>query len=169
MERRITFRHQGAVGLLVALPLLVLLVAACGGMKSGAASTTSGVAGTSVSKQSQTVTVAESEYKLALSTSTLHPGSYTFLVTNRGHLSHSLEINGPGITDTRVPGTIAPGKSESLTVTLQKGTYELFCPVPGHKQLGMDTRVTVGGGATTPTPSQTPAATSTSSGGSAWG
>ena len=32
-----------------------------------------------------------------------------------------------------------------LTVTLQDGTYELYCSVPGHKQAGMDTSITVGG------------------------
>lgn len=32
-------------------------------------------------------------------------------------------------------------------MTLRNGSYELYCPVDGHKGLGMDVRVTVGGGA----------------------
>ncbi|MDQ6657996.1 MAG: hypothetical protein M3Z00_07200 [Actinomycetota bacterium] len=28
-------------------------------------------------------------------------------------------------------------------MTLQKGTYELYCPVGNHKQMGMDTHITV--------------------------
>jgi uncharacterized cupredoxin-like copper-binding protein len=39
--------------------------------------------------------------------------------------------------------TIAAGKTAKLKVKLAKGTYELYCSVPGHKQLGMDTHITV--------------------------
>jgi len=35
------------------------------------------------------------------------------------------------------------GQSGSLTVTLQKGTYQLWCGVPGHKDKGMVTTITV--------------------------
>ena len=42
--------------------------------------------------------------------------------------------------------TFAAGGSMDLTVTLKNGSYELFCSVPGHKQLGMDTHLTVGSG-----------------------
>jgi uncharacterized cupredoxin-like copper-binding protein len=65
---------------------------------------------------------------------------------NKGHLSHSLEIDGPGVSDQRIPGTISPGSSKQLTVTLQKGTYEIYCPVDSHKSLGMLIHVTVGSG-----------------------
>jgi uncharacterized cupredoxin-like copper-binding protein len=30
-----------------------------------------------------------------------------------------------------------------MTVTLQKGTYEVYCPVDGHKERGMQTKITV--------------------------
>ena len=38
---------------------------------------------------------------------------------------------------------LAPGISESLTVELKPGSYEFYCSIPGHKQLGMDQKVTV--------------------------
>jgi uncharacterized cupredoxin-like copper-binding protein len=38
---------------------------------------------------------------------------------------------------------INSGQSAQLKVTLQKGTYDLYCSVPGHKQAGMDVKVTV--------------------------
>ena len=74
--------------------------------------------------------------------SKLAPGTYTFNVTNKGPSSHNLTVNGPGVSDQATP-TFAPW-TQKLTVKLQKGSYELFCSVPGHKQLGMDTHITVG-------------------------
>ncbi len=73
---------------------------------------------------------------------TFKPGTYTFVVTNQGPSSHNLTINGPGVSDSATP-TFAPG-TKTLTVTLQNGTYDLFCSVPGHKALGMNTHITVG-------------------------
>ncbi len=57
--------------------------------------------------------------------------------------THALEIDGPGVSD-KASDTVSPGSSTSLTVTLRKGSYELYCPVDGHKDLGMDTTITVG-------------------------
>ncbi|HEY7208463.1 MAG TPA: plastocyanin/azurin family copper-binding protein [Gaiellaceae bacterium] len=94
-------------------------------------------------------------------------GKTTFVATNRGHLAHSLAISGPGIGKKRIVGVIGPGKTKSLTVTLKRGTYRLWCPVPGHAALGMRTTLRVGaatGGTETTTNS-----TSTSGGGAVWG
>jgi uncharacterized cupredoxin-like copper-binding protein len=38
----------------------------------------------------------------------------------------------------------AAGGSQTLTVTLQKGSYQFSCSVPGHKQAGMLDTITVG-------------------------
>lgn len=135
------------------LLVLAFVVAACGnsskpGAKTGGVSGTSGTA-------SQQVTVTESEYRLQLSAMRLKAGQTTFDVINKGHIAHSLEIDGPGVSDKRISGTIAPGSSSQLTVRLQHGSYELYCPVDGHKGLGMDVHVTVGSGAATPTPAPT--------------
>jgi plastocyanin len=110
------------------------------------------------------VTVTEREFRLTLSQQTFSPGTYTFMAVDKGQLSHSLQIDGPGVSK-RIAGTIDPGQSQNLSVTLQNGTYDIYCPVPGHKQDGMDARIKVGtggsgGGATT-----TPTTTSSSSGG----
>jgi uncharacterized cupredoxin-like copper-binding protein len=142
---------------LVSLGLLPAAVAACGG-GGGGTPAKSGVAGASV----RAVTVRESEYKLQLSTTKLGAGTYRFTARNVGTIPHALEIDGPGVSDMRTPGTIAPGSSKTLTVTLkQGGSYEIYCPVPGHKAMGMDLHVKVGGGA---------AATSSSkSSGGGWG
>ena len=43
-----------------------------------------------------------------------------------------------------VSASIQPGQTDNLTVTFQKGSYELWCSVDEHKDLGMDLRITVG-------------------------
>ncbi len=73
----------------------------------------------------------------------LHPGSYTFDVTNNGPSAHNLTISGPGVSNSATP-TFASGGTQKLTVTLQKGTYDFYCSVPGHKAAGMNLMVTVG-------------------------
>jgi uncharacterized cupredoxin-like copper-binding protein len=88
------------------------------------------------------VTVKETEYKLQLSQSTFSPGTYTFTAENDGGTTHALEIEGPGIEEQQT-GNLSPGASGSLTVTLQSGKYELFCPVDSHRDLGMETDITV--------------------------
>lgn len=147
--------------------LLPLAVAACGGggKSEGAAATTSRVAGASV----RNVTVREREYHLAFSTRKLSPGTYRFTALNVGKIAHALEIDGPGVEDMRTPGTIAPGKSATLTVTLRRGSYEVYCPVPGHRALGMQATLKVGGAAAAAPAKPASTSTSSSSGGGAWG
>ena len=62
--------------------------------------------------------------------------------------------------------TFAAGGSQDLTVTLKNGTYDLFCSVPGHKQLGMDTHLTVGSGGAAAGGGSTDSGGGSSSGGS---
>ena len=39
--------------------------------------------------------------------------------------------------------TIDGGGSASLSVDLKPGTYDLYCSIPGHKEAGMDVKLTV--------------------------
>jgi uncharacterized cupredoxin-like copper-binding protein len=89
------------------------------------------------------VTATETEFHIALSTMTFHPGTYKFVTVNKGQASHNLVISGPGVNQVKTPGLISPGAQEPVTVTLQKGTYDVYCGVPGHKAMGMDVHVTV--------------------------
>ena len=131
------------------LGALTVLVA-CGNSSdestSSTASPTTPSASTSSSSpaaKGTTVTVKETEYKLELSQSTFSPGTYTFTAENDGGTTHALEIEGPGIEEQQT-GSLAPGASGSLTVTLQSGKYELYCPVDSHKDRGMEMDITVG-------------------------
>ncbi|MGH3781541.1 MAG: plastocyanin/azurin family copper-binding protein [Pseudonocardiaceae bacterium] len=84
------------------------------------------------------------DFHLALSNPISAPGTYTFVAVNAGQDEHAIEIDGPGVSDQRTPGVVQPGHSASLTVTLQPGSYDMYCPVDGHRAMGMDTHFTVG-------------------------
>jgi uncharacterized cupredoxin-like copper-binding protein len=78
--------------------------------------------------------VAESEFTITLPSKTLTAGTYTFNVTNKGKFAHNLTVDGEGVQDKATP-TLAPGSTGDLTVSLQKGSYEFYCSVDGHKEM----------------------------------
>ena len=135
------------IALILALVGAVTLAAsACGSSSGGGSSATTGTeaAGGGGGGGSGTpIDVSLKDYSIDVaSTGSLAPGTYTFHVTNNGPSSHNLTVDGPGVSD-KATSTFAAGGSEDLTVTLKSGSYDLFCSVPGHKQLGMDTSLTV--------------------------
>jgi uncharacterized cupredoxin-like copper-binding protein len=126
---------------------LAIAASACGSGSSSAGSsagTGTAAGGGATAASGKTIDVTLKDFSIAVaSTGSLAPGTYTFHVTNNGPSSHNLTINGPGVSGKATP-TFAAGGSQDLTVTLQNGSYDLFCSVPSHKQLGMDTHLTVG-------------------------
>jgi uncharacterized cupredoxin-like copper-binding protein len=130
---------------------LLFGAAACGSSSSAGSSTATPSPAASTGSSSQSmgtpIDVTLKNYSITVKSSgTVAPGVYTFQVSNQGPLSHNLTVNGPGVSKMATP-TFSPGSTETLTVTLKNGTYELYCSVPGHKQLGMDTKLVVGSGA----------------------
>ncbi|OXY98735.1 hypothetical protein BEK98_07825 [Streptomyces diastatochromogenes] len=118
-----------------------LVLAAC---SSGGGGQASGSAGSGTTQASGTrVTVTESEFMLKLSRTSFTPGTYTFVADNHGTITHALSIDGPGVEDARTKD-IPAGHSATVTVTLKKGTYDVYCPVDSHKQMGMDEHIKVG-------------------------
>jgi uncharacterized cupredoxin-like copper-binding protein len=122
---------------------LVVVLAGCGG-KSGGSNTAAAPSGGGGG--GQTIQVKESEYKLTPSSFTVaKPGKVTFEVTNAGQTDHALEVEGKGVEEETE--TISPGSSAKLTVDLSKnGSYEVYCPIDGHRSMGMEAKLTVGGG-----------------------
>jgi plastocyanin len=92
------------------------------------------------------VSVRLTEWKVALSRQTIEAGTVRFAVTNAGSIPHGFEVEGGGIE--KEIETIQPGASDTLTLTLKSGTYEVYCPVgdDSHKKLGMETHLKVVGG-----------------------
>lgn len=138
-----------------ALPLLIVLLGACGGAGEGDKGASA--------EPAARVAVGETEFALVISQTALDPGTYTFVATNEGTVNHALEIDGPGV-DGAETETLAPGESAELTVTLEKGTYELYCPVGGHRDQGMTLELGVGGAA-----AESPPAPDEDSGGGGYG
>jgi uncharacterized cupredoxin-like copper-binding protein len=109
------------------------------------ATTTAGTtteATTATEASAQTIKVSETEFKITLPQTSLKAGKVEFDLTNEGKIGHDLAVKGPGVEESKTP-VIDGGKTAKLSVKLQPGTYELYCSVPGHKQAGMDTKVTV--------------------------
>jgi uncharacterized cupredoxin-like copper-binding protein len=88
------------------------------------------------------VKVTEVDFKIKLAQKKFSPGSYELDLTNDGPSPHNLTIKGPGVSNAATP-TIGKGKTAKVDVALKAGTYEFYCSVPGHKQLGMDLQVKV--------------------------
>ena len=127
---------------LVLVVFAIPLAAGCGGEESG----TEGGGG------GQTIQVAASDFEFDPAELTADPGEISFELTNDGEAPHALEIEGNGVEESSE--TIDAGASTTLTVTLEEGTYEIYCPVGNHKDMGMVGTLTVGssgagGGATT--------------------
>jgi plastocyanin len=88
------------------------------------------------------VAVTEKDFKIELPSTSLSPGAYEFDLKNDGPSQHDLAVNGPGVANAKT-AVIGGGSTATLKVTLKAGDYELYCSVPGHKQLGMDVKVKV--------------------------
>jgi len=87
------------------------------------------------------VDVSETEFKITFAQMPTAAGSYDFVVKNDGKVPHDFVVNGNGVNEkTKL---LNPGESETLSVDLKPGTYDVFCSVPGHKQAGMDVKLTL--------------------------
>jgi uncharacterized cupredoxin-like copper-binding protein len=125
------------------LPLLPLafVLAACGGGGNG-----EGGGGAS-SGNTQTIRISEKEYSLNPSAITVaKTGTYTFEVTNDGQTTHALELEAGGGGDEVETGNIDPGQTKTVEFTVAAGHgYEMYWPIDGHRQQGMEGKVRVSG------------------------
>jgi uncharacterized cupredoxin-like copper-binding protein len=132
------------------------LLTACGGDDgSDAAATTTTVrtsestgAGTpssasaTGSAEAETITATETEFQISLDQDSFPAGSYRIEVRNDGTMTHNLDVERDG---DEVAGTdgIDPGRSATLDVTLEPGTYVFYCDVGNHRAMGMEVTVEV--------------------------
>ncbi|MEU7554293.1 cupredoxin domain-containing protein [Streptomyces sp. NPDC044571] len=138
-----TARARNRAGLALAAGALAAgLLGACG---DGSATSTTAPppAGGSMVAAATRVEADLSDFHIGLSQKAFKAGPYTFVVKNTGHHEHALEIEGPG--GEQRSKTLAPGESDHLDITLKSGRYEFYCPVDGHKDLGMESEITVTG------------------------
>lgn len=97
-------------------------------------------AGTAAPPTAQEVKVRAGEFWFKPREVTVKPGAIRFAVKNDGLVGHTYVIE--KVKDARTD-LFDPGKTMTLTVTLQPGKYVAFCDVPGHREAGMEMRIIV--------------------------
>jgi uncharacterized cupredoxin-like copper-binding protein len=141
--------RAGIVLLAAVVAALLWLVNGCAGGGTGGGGGNGGASGGGENAPSgaketvlKTIEVNETEFTLKPAEITLEePGTYVFKAVNSGSTVHALEIEGQDIEEETEE--IQPGQSAELKVKLEAGTYELYCPVDGHKEEGMEGKVIV--------------------------
>jgi uncharacterized cupredoxin-like copper-binding protein len=78
-----------------------------------------------------TINVTAKDISFTLSAKTAKSGIVIFKVKNAGKLQHDFWIDG------RKTPLLSGGQSNTLRVTLKKGSYPYKCTVPGHAAAGM--------------------------------
>jgi len=78
------------------------------------------------------VNVSAKEMRFTPSTVRVKAGRHVIGVHNRGKLTHTFSLNALGREV-----TIHPGKTRSLSIELQPGTYRYVCRILDHEGLGM--------------------------------
>jgi uncharacterized cupredoxin-like copper-binding protein len=128
----------------------VMALVGCGDDDSSTSSSTAATTETSTAGGTsagggagETVPVSETDFKLTPADPTVKAGTVTFEVSNDGQTTHNLEVEGPN-GEQELDQDLAPGDSGTLEVDLSKpGTYEWYCPVDSHKEMGMQGEITV--------------------------
>ncbi len=168
-------------------PALVVVAAGCGSSSNSSKSSTSSSSTPAASTPAAAtpppgavaIGVRETEFKLTPANLSLKKsGKHTILGMNQGKVTHALEVEGGGAGGKNVRSTdIAPGHTAAIAVDLVPGkTYTFYCPIDGHRGLGMKGTITVPGSSAsasaapkTTTSSGSSGSTSGSSGGSSGG
>ena|SRR5215210_4244899 len=71
---------------------------------------------------------------------TAKAGKVTIDLDNPAAIQHAVEIEGNGVE--AESDTVTDAKT-SVSADLKAGTYEFYCPVPGHREGGMEGTLTV--------------------------
>jgi uncharacterized cupredoxin-like copper-binding protein len=129
--------------LLLLIPF-ALLLAGCGGTSGGTNNDNQGHLGETAGVVGKKVTIILKDFTITPQNITLpKPGSYSFELHNEGAQTHSLKIVGNGL-DKRGEDIIF-GNNTTFTADFKKsGKYDMYCPVIGHRALGMTGTITVG-------------------------
>ena len=90
----------------------------------------------------QALTATEADFSITLDKDKLTAGTYDIDVVNKGHATHDLVVAKDG-KNIGQSDTVGPGKSTTLTVTLESGDYVFYCSIGNHRAMGMETTVSV--------------------------
>jgi uncharacterized cupredoxin-like copper-binding protein len=143
--------------LVIGAAAAALAVAGCGGGGGGGTATSTAAAGGATGATGSTGSTgsggggggetldlsADPSGKLAFDKKTLSAkaGKVTIKMDNPSQLPHGVAIEGNGVDqDGKV---VQNGGTSEVSVTLKPGKYTFYCPVPGHRQGGMQGTLTV--------------------------
>lgn len=123
---------------------LVLAPAALGLVACGGDDDDGGGGRSATFQKGQPVKVAGNEYSFDPGNVTIEGGGgpTTIEFENTGSLAHNLRVEKGG-QDVGGTNTFTGGESESVSVDLQPGDYEMICTVGDHADLGMKGKLTV--------------------------
>jgi uncharacterized cupredoxin-like copper-binding protein len=130
-----------AIGAAVAVPMV-----GCGGSSdddSTSNAATPATTGGGAAGAGGAVDLTATDFKFDPSEPAVKSGNVTFNLKNDGQTTHSLEIEDVNGEDVEIEGDVSPGASGTLTANLKPGTYEFYCPVDSHKEMGMTGEITV--------------------------
>lgn len=90
--------------------------------------------------QEQVVRVSLEEWTLGFQEVRVQPGGIRFEVENDGAIPHAFKIGWQVEDRTYSVSTalLQPGDSAVLILELPAGHYDVWCPVAGHRDLGME-------------------------------
>jgi plastocyanin len=110
----------------------------------GAAGATAvSAAGDGHAAAAQRIALSADKTKLKFNTSrlTARHGRVTLVMANPSSLPHGVAVQGKGIN--KKGKVVEKGGRSTVTVSLSKGTYTFYCPVPGHRAAGMQGKLIV--------------------------
>ncbi len=126
---------------------VAFVVAGCGGQEHGGPAGDGAAGGGGAA---QTIQVSATDFAFDPANISASAGEIAIELTNDGEVPHAIEVEGNGVE--KSSEGIQPGESTTLTLDLGEGTYEVYCPVGNHADMGMAGSLTVasgGGGAET--------------------
>jgi plastocyanin len=128
---------------LLLLAPLALLISGCGGTSGGTNDPNQGHLGEKAGLVGTTLTLILKDFTITPANVTLpKTGKYTVVLYNEGSQLHNLVIVGNGL-NAKGKG-IGFGEKASFTVDFKKaGSYDMYCPIDSHKDLGMTGTITV--------------------------
>jgi nitrite reductase (NO-forming) len=137
MVRRRFRAAPGTLAVLSGLAVLTLALTACGGGGGSSAPCPPGADRREAAGGA--VTVCAFDIRFDTKTITAPAGPLAITLINKGAIAHTLRVDPDGF-ELRTPKR---HDTETGSVTLEAGTYEFVCTVPGHAQAGMKGEIVV--------------------------
>jgi uncharacterized cupredoxin-like copper-binding protein len=127
------------------LAALIAALAGCGGDDDGGAAEATQAETTAGSgAASQTLEIeADPSGALRFTQESLeaNAGEVTIVMDNPSSVPHNVAIQGGGVDEKGE--IVGEGEQSEVSATVEPGTYEFYCSVPGHEAAGMTGELTV--------------------------